>query len=120
MTFLENNSLWKRSANFYMGSCYSLKLPESIRSKAILLVRFNVKLGKNMYMFVHSDGLFNTLDPWRTLEYSLHHIHAENGYEMILDYQQNSALDFDGKSCEANKSYDFIECVENKVFEVNN
>ena len=115
---LNEGLLLKRENSFNMGSCYTLTLPKNLTEKAIFYLFMKLKKGYLLSLFIHFGGLFNLLDPWQSPEFKVDILYPEYGYKLAYEYQQNNALDFDGKECQKNKSYNFMKCIEDKIFQV--
>ena len=113
-----NKNTMFREISYFMGTCYTLKVPKNMTEKGVFLIYFKLKLDHFLHVFVHPPGLFNLMDPWRSPEFIVNNLQPNLGYNLLINYQQNHALDFDGKNCESNKSYNFMKCVQEKVFQV--
>ena len=120
INFDEDNPMWRRMVSWMMGACYTLTLPKEIRKKPIHFIRFNVEVSKYFEIYVHPQGLM-MIDPDSALELQSFRMKPNNlYYRFHADYQQKTLLDFAGKECEARQdSYDFGQCVENEIHEVN-
>ena len=114
--FNENESMWRRIVSYYMGACYALTLPTKIAKKGIYYMIFKIKADRTLYIFAHPKGQLNLLEPWRSLEFSVDALIPGFGFDLQIDYQQNVALDFDGRKCEVDQNYDFEDCVKDRIF----
>ena len=113
----ESEPIWRRIVSYYMGACYALTLPTEITQKGIYYMKFEIMADRTLYIFAHPKGLLNILEPWRSLAFSVDALFPHYGFDLQIDYQQSVALDFDGRKCENDRNYDFIDCVKARILE---
>lgn len=114
----ENNSLWRKITSLYRGVCFTLSLSEKMKKKGIYFLHFDIHPDKHFEMLIHPKGIINPMDPLQSLEYSYDAIVPNKSYTHHIVYQQNRALDFGGKECHNNQSYDYLTCLEVNVYKV--
>lgn len=116
--FIENaNVLWKRMASVGHGACFSLTLKKEITRNPIYFLSLFIQEKKSFEILIHSKGSL-VMDPNMSLDYKSFTLKPEKNYKLYLDYEEKTLLDFDGKECENNETYDYGSCVENDIHEV--
>ena len=114
---LQSNSSWKRFLSHTRGACYSLTLPLKLREKPIYFMTFRIDLNKTFEVFLHSNGLL-VKNPYLTLDYFATSLDPDKSLRIWVDYQEKTFLDLDGKECQSDPDYNFIECMEDVIQEV--
>lgn len=116
---IQNESLWTRTNNAACGSCYSLNLPRGITKKGIFSIVLSIEPDKFFEIFLHTKDLLDPHQPYKTLQSIKKLIRPKTSYDLYINYQQDSALDFAGKPCETSEDYGYTECLQDALLEVN-
>ena len=114
----ESDSIWRQTISLGSGACYSLILPENITRKGVHFVKFLIDESNSFEIVFHPKGLFNIMDPWRSLAYASVVFDEYRGADIYLDYEHTISLDIDGKACEKNLTYDFMNCINEEILRV--
>lgn len=111
---------WNKVISSMFGTCYSLTIPEEIKKKGVEYVSFVTLKNRQYNIFFHGQNLLNWMDPWETLDYIDHVVSNNTSYNVIVDYQDNENLDFDGKECQTDSMYSFQQCIQDEIQKVHN
>ena len=114
----EDSKIWTKVLVKDLGFCFSLNLPKDMTKQEIFNVQLLVEPEKEFRIFLHQNGLLNTLESWQTTEFTQVQVHKWHGYVFEVKYTLNQVLDFNGQPCEADPDYSYTQClyeVPNKV-----
>ena len=109
---------WHRVVSSMFGACYSFTMPEEIKKKGIEYIDFFMKKNHSLNIFFHGKGVFNLMNPWQTMDYIDQIVTFQESYNVILDYQHNEMMDFDGEECQTDPMYSFEDCVQDEILKV--